>query len=160
MIMVFYSIRAQFTIGNASCYIIFLCTTCTCLALNVAAPYKLAITLVLLKMFHCFISKLTRATLSLKRFAVTLGDVIAPAGSSQHSCRAQGVVPHAIVWGGVEINQPVVFVGDGFELTVNSLIELAVQEPYSHGIVVFLLQLSPNHFKRCQFRIAFLCITI
>ena len=139
MIMVFFSIRDGFMIGNASCYRIFLCTTCTCLALNVAAPYKLAITLVLLKIFHCFISKLTRATLSLKRFVVTLSDVIAPAGSSQHSWHAQGVVLHAIVWGGVEINQPVVFPGDGFELTANSLIKLAVQEPHLYSIVVLLL---------------------
>ena len=157
---ILFSILALFTIGKASRYRIFLCTICTCLALYPAAPDKLAVALILLKIFLCLISKLTRATKSLKRFAVALGDVIAPAGSSQHSWRAQGVVSHAKVWGGVEINQSVVFARDDFELASNSLIKLAIQEPHLHSIVVLLLQLSSNHFKWCQFRIAGLSITI
>lgn len=127
-------------ISKASCYRIFLSTTCTFLVLPMRTPHKLAVPIISLKISHPLCSQLAGPTKGNKRFAIAVGDVIAPARLSQHTWRAQGVVPHAIVWGGVEINQSVVFTGDDFELVANSFIELAVQEPHSHSIVVFLLQ--------------------
>lgn len=111
---------------------------------------KLTPTLNLHVMCHCIRFQFARFTQTNERFAVAVGDVIASAGSSQHSWKAHVIVSHAVVWGRVEINQPVVFTGDGFEPIANSLLKLVLHEPHSHGIAVFLLQLCSNVFKVCQ----------
>ena len=139
-------------ISKASCYKIFLSTTCAFLALHLATPLKLAVTIILLKISHPLWSELAGLTKSNERFAIAVGNVIAPARLSQHTWRVQGVVSHAVVWGGVEINQPVLFTGDDFQLVADSLIKIAVQEPHSHSIVVFLLQFWSNLFKWRKYR--------
>ena len=65
---------------------------------------------------------------------------------SQHSRVAQGVVSHADVWGGVEINQVERWViSRGFtnstKLIVHSCAKLLAYERHLFGSVVFLLQL-------------------
>ena len=61
-------------------------------------------------MFHFYRPQFTRSTQINKIFAVAVGGVIASATHSKHSREAHGVVSHAEVWKGVEINEPRVIV--------------------------------------------------
>lgn len=95
-----------------------------------------------------FIFQFARVALIDERLTSGCLGVVTLACSSQHSQRAQGVVSYTVVWGGVEIEQPVVVTWDDSELiTLNSLLKCVIHEPHSSGIVVFLLKLCPNVFK-------------
>ena len=95
-----------------------------------------------------FIFQFARVALIDERLTSGFLGVVVLACSSQHSQRAQGVVSYTVVWGGVEIDQPVVVMWDGSELIMlNSLLKCVIHEPHSSGIKVFLLKLCPNVFK-------------
>ena len=118
-------------------------------AFDCAAPLKPTITQNPLLVLLSFNSQATRLAVINKRFAVVC--YVTQARLSQHSRGTQGVVSYAGVWSRVEINQPLVTVRDWYQLIVNSLLKLVVHEPHAHGIVVFLLQLRCDDFKRSQF---------
>ena len=119
-------------------------------AFDCAAPLKHTITLNLLLALLSFNSQATRLAVINERFAF-VRCYVTPARLSQHSRGAQGVVSYAEVWGRVKIYQPLVTVPrDWYQLIVNSLLKTVVHEPHAHGIVVFLLQLRCDDFKRRQ----------
>lgn len=101
----------KFFIFSASCYVRH---SFACFALNIAAPMKVAIASIFLDFVrYRFIFQFARVALIDERLTSGCLGVVMLACSSQHSQRAQGIVSYTVVWGGVEIDQPVVVTWDG-----------------------------------------------
>lgn len=117
------------------------------LAFDATTPYKLTLTLDLFEMFNCLIPHFTRVT---QRSALACRHFVVPTCPSHHSWRSHTVVPHAVVWGRVEVDQLFLFTRHSSRLFFNSLLKHVVLKWYSRSFKVYLLQLGSHHAERCQ----------
>lgn len=89
------------------------------LAFNITAPHKLTLALDNLIIFLCLMPHFARVA---QRFTFGRGHFVASACSSQHSWGPYTVVPHAIIWGRVEIDQLSFSFGSSSCLLVDSFL--------------------------------------
>ena len=108
------------------------CTSCkrvlyfAQLAFHSTAPHELTSALDLFVLFHRLRPQITRFA---KRFAFLVGSNVTCAFSSQHSKGASSRVSYTVVWGGVKINQLVVFPSyQSVSVVVVSFLQFAVVE--------------------------------
>lgn len=119
----------------------------TDLAFDATAPNKLTVTFNLFEKFNCLMPHFTRVT---QRSALGRGHFVIPTCPSHHSWRSHTVVPDAVVWGRVKVDQLFLLARHSSWWLFNSLLQYVVLKWYPCSFIVDLLQFGSHKGERRQ----------
>lgn len=114
---------------------------------DATAPNKLTLTFNLFEKFNCSVPHFTRIT---QRSALGRWYFVIPTCPSRHSWRSHTVVPNAVVWGRVKVDQLSLLARYSSWLLFDPLMKNIVFKWYSRSFEIDLLQLGSHQGERRQ----------